>query len=172
MVKMVVILEDGKVAIGKGDVSLGRPMKTRKKVWAKLLEDKVDTSKLNGYAFTGRFLKVRGDPAYIDAVIEVPAFIVATAAWGSSKHPRTGIILYKIDEEGNIEELFSDYYDTQAEMANAVTEIAKIVNQYFSNDKDEMDEVIEELKQAITLAKEKKKEELIQTLKEVLNKLE
>lgn len=122
-------LANGKVVLGRGDINLGRPKKARKRVWAKVLTEPVDTEKSNGFAFKGRWLRVRGDPAFIDDMVEPPAYIVATAGDGSTNHPRTGIRLYKVDEEGNVELLFAGYFDEKAESVNAIKTIADMVNE-------------------------------------------
>lgn len=124
-------ISENKIVLGKGDVNLGRPMNARKRIWAKQLTEPVDTTKTNGFAFIGRWLKVRGDPAYIDDVVEAPAFVVATAAWGSAKHPRTGVLLLKVDIDGTVEEVFSGDFDDKAESAASVKAIAEIVNPHF-----------------------------------------
>lgn len=73
---------DGKAILEQGDIGLGRPHKAKRKIWAKLLEG-VDTTQKGGYAFQGRWLKVTGDPRWIDDEVPVGSLIVATMAWGS-----------------------------------------------------------------------------------------
>jgi len=121
------IVDGNVVVLEKGDIDLGRPHKATKKIWAKLLE-KVDTTKDNGYAFEGRFLKVKGDPAWIDDVVPVNSFIVATIAKGSTKHPKTGIALYKVTAD-KIEELYWGDFEYRADRIRAIKEIAEIFEQ-------------------------------------------
>jgi len=119
------MLVDGNVVIlEKGDLDLGRPRKAKRTVWAKELE-RVDQTKENGYAFEGRFLRVLGDPAWIDDKVHVGAFIVATFASGSTKHPSTGIALVRVTAE-KIEQLYVGSFDTKSDRIRAIKEIAEI----------------------------------------------
>jgi len=133
---MKVFLED--------KILLGRPFKARRRVWAKKLE-KVDTTKDNGYAFQGDWLKTVGDPAYIDDSVEAPCWVVCTVAKGSTRHPRTGIVLYRVHENGEVEEVFSSNFDTKKERAEAVQEIAKIVNSAEDNKIQRAQQLVNEL---------------------------
>jgi len=119
------MIVDGNVVIlEKRDVDLGRPHKAKRTVWAKVLE-RVDTTKENGFAFEGRFLRVTGDPAWIDDKVHVGAFIVATFASGSTKHPSTGIALVRVTAE-KIEQLYVGSFDTKSDRIRAIKEIAEI----------------------------------------------
>jgi len=133
---MVEVLGNGKVVLEKDDITLGRPQKARKRVWARVLTEPVDTTKTNGFAFSGTWLKVRGDPAFIDDIVTPPCFIVATTADGSAKHPRTGISLFKVEKE-TITELFHGGFDDKAESAASIKAIAEIVNPFFEQKKKE-----------------------------------
>ncbi len=141
---MVEVLENGKVVLGKDDITLGRPQKARKRVWARVLTEPVDTTKTNGFAFSGTWLKVRGDPAFIDDIVTPPCFIVATTADGSAKHPRTGISLFKVEKDGTITELFHGGFDDKAESAASIKAIAEIVNPFFEQKKKEETKAKEE----------------------------
>jgi len=121
------IVDGNVVVLEKGDIDLGRPHKATRKIWAKLLE-KVDITKDNGYAFEGRFLRVKGDPAWIDDTVPVGSFIVATIAKGSTKHPKTGIALYKVTAD-KIEELYWGDFEYRADKVRAIKEIAEIFEQ-------------------------------------------
>jgi hypothetical protein len=116
------LVKENMVILEKGDIDLGRPHKATKRIWAKLLE-RVDISKESGYAFEGRFLRVKGDPAWIDDKVPVGSFIVATRAWGSTRHPKTGIALYRVTESG-VEELYSSGFEYKSEKIKAIKEIA------------------------------------------------
>jgi len=118
------LVKENMIILEKGDINLGRPHKATKRIWAKLLE-RVDVSKDSGYAFEGRFLRVKGDPAWIDDTVPIGAFIVATFARGSTKHPETGIALVRVTAE-KIEELYVGSFDTRADRVRAIKEIAEI----------------------------------------------
>jgi len=136
---------NGKVVLEPDDIKLGRPKKARGRVWAKLLED-VDTTKENGFAFQGRFLRVRGDPAYIDDTVPVGSFIVAAEATGSTNHPWTDIALYKVTADG-IEELYRNDFVRKSDKIIAINDIAEILKKEKGQEgeDDELMKAIEEL---------------------------
>ncbi|MBW2561593.1 MAG: hypothetical protein JRE40_12170 [Deltaproteobacteria bacterium] len=125
------------------DLVLGDGRKTGGvKLWAKELE-RVDTSKENGYAFEGRFLRKASGKAgwkynQIDDVVAVGAYVVAIVQTGSWNHPRADIVLYRAEETG-LKEVYRNEWKTSTKK-QAIREIAEIVNKQ---------EINEELKQKL-----------------------
>jgi len=130
----------------KVELVLGDARKTGgQSLWAKELE-KVDTTKTNGYAFEGRFLrKASGKKGWkynqIDDVVTVGAYVVAIEQVGSWNHPAADIVLYKAEETG-LKEVYRNEWKP-ATKKEAIREIAEIVNKITIN--EELKQKLQEL---------------------------
>ena len=137
----------GKVGIR---YNLGDTRKATSKCFAKVVT-RVDTSKQNGYAFEGKFIR-NGD------IVDVGSYIILVRGVGSWKYPCSEISLYKVHQDC-AEELGIWDWNTRADKVRAILEIAKIVNS-----STEEEQLREQLK---ALVERYGKEKVLKTLNEL-----
>ncbi len=127
-------MEIENIGVGKYEIKfkLGDSRKTTRGLWAKIL-DGVDTSKRNGYAFEGEWLRSGGIVSEGDVVVRVRQ----TGSW---RHPGQHIDMH-IVEGGVIKELYDAAFNTRGDAYSAVGEIARIFNEIRA--KTEGEELIE-----------------------------
>jgi len=90
----------------------------RGKTWAKVVEH-VDTSKTNGFAFEGDFVKLN---QLIE--IEVPCWLLKFSDEGSVKYHEPVVALYRVNENGKLEEkLRAEGRDWALQLRDRVAEL-------------------------------------------------
>ncbi|WP_372824570.1 hypothetical protein [Pyrococcus kukulkanii] len=130
-------------------IDFGHPSVGSKRSWAKVITS-IDPSKPGGYAFEGRWLREKG------SIANTGDYIVGVFSVGSWKHPASEIRLYKVPEDlgedwTELTPILTLPYNTFGDAVIAVREIARVVK-------------------SRTTFKESVPEELVETLRQLLDK--